>query len=469
MKIHPESQLASSDLEEKVPPRRRLRLGLASWLALGMVSLVFLHYFLAKDEPPPDLSDLQIPQFPPIRDSEDGYKLLVSAAQTLHKNKAWSEWWETREGDLVEFRNKSGVFKGDADVLLNEILDKVDSLAPKLWRDVSAATAIPAALSEKPLAWDDDAMPRLDPLRLLAQLLGAKAAIEAWRGDTAACVQTLDTAFRVCAISERNSISLIHLLTTIGMRGILFLTLRDLVATTPFSDDELRQLQVITGAARTQNENIALAYMGEVFFFGTAVTLENAGRLLQQSDQLVGMGLESTRVDRKTRALHMLFPRLAFKPNKTRRLHAEHIRAILSLIGKTGLEIKNSRRLDCPWDDHPALLENRFGEKVLLDLHTMDGPLRTIHRVESNISVTEAFIALRRHSLRHDGALPTTLDELTPEFIPALPIDHADGLAIRYSREYRALWSIGLNNLTVTAKDQKQQFGEVLFHLPATF
>jgi len=54
---------------------------------------------------------------------------------------------------------------------------------------------------------------------------------------------------------------------------------------------------------------------------------------------------------------------------------------------------------------------------------------------------------------RTPGELPATLDALVPAYLPAVPRDYIDGQPIRYSREFRAVWSVGRKNFNVTAPD----------------
>jgi hypothetical protein len=79
----------------------------------------------------------------------------------------------------------------------------------------------------------------------------------------------------------------------------------------------------------------------------------------------------------------------------------------------------------------------------------------TAANAESRVSLLRAAVALRLYSLDHDGALPSTLHELVPEYLPAVPRDYADNGEIRYSRDARALWSVGVNDLQITKPDQE--------------
>src|SRR5690606_35010653 len=56
--------------------------------------------------------------------------------------------------------------------------------------------------------------------------------------------------------------------------------------------------------------------------------------------------------------------------------------------------------------------------------------LRSV-RAESDRSLALCAIALKRHFLRH-GKIPSNLDALVPEFLPAVPTDYMDGKPIKY-------------------------------------
>lgn len=62
---------------------------------------------------------------------------------------------------------------------------------------------------------------------------------------------------------------------------------------------------------------------------------------------------------------------------------------------------------------------------------TLSGVVKRAMRAETERSMTECAIALKRYSLRH-GKFPTSLDLLVPEFVVSVPIDYMDGKPLRY-------------------------------------
>lgn len=76
-------------------------------------------------------------------------------------------------------------------------------------------------------------------------------------------------------------------------------------------------------------------------------------------------------------------------------------------------------------------------------------------RQQTYCSIGETLFALRRYHAATSGQLPATLAELVPDYLPSVPLDYADGLPVKYSREMKALWSAGENHFTLSKEDQE--------------
>jgi len=64
--------------------------------------------------------------------------------------------------------------------------------------------------------------------------------------------------------------------------------------------------------------------------------------------------------------------------------------------------------------------------------------------------------------------LPATLAELVPSYLPTVPRDYFDGQPIRYSREFRAVWSVGRDNFKV-ASATMEEVDSTEIYLPLDF
>jgi hypothetical protein len=57
-------------------------------------------------------------------------------------------------------------------------------------------------------------------------------------------------------------------------------------------------------------------------------------------------------------------------------------------------------------------------------------------------AATQALVAMKCFKLK-TGRLPKALEELVPEYLPAVPLDDFDGKPIRYSAEKKVVYSVG--------------------------
>lgn len=163
-----------------------------------------------------------------------------------------------------------------------------------------------------------------------------------------------------------------------------------------------------------------------------------------------------------------------FKPNATKRTMLTIPLASLDWIDLTNPEIR--QHLENYTSSHGDLCErctdlvNRYGNKLAHDYFSFSA-LGIPHRMrlndQSRTSLVQALVALRAYHDTHDGEMPETLDELVPEYLPLVPRDYYDGQPIKYSRELKALWSAGPNELVLTSPDQDIRDDDIL--IPVRF
>ncbi|MCL1909450.1 MAG: hypothetical protein FWG05_00775 [Kiritimatiellaeota bacterium] len=65
-------------------------------------------------------------------------------------------------------------------------------------------------------------------------------------------------------------------------------------------------------------------------------------------------------------------------------------------------------------------------------------------RVKAAIAATKIIIACHLFQ-RETGRKPATLDELVPDYLPAVPLDPFDGNPFRYDSNKGVIWSVGTN------------------------
>ncbi|NLG34457.1 MAG: hypothetical protein GX548_03795 [Lentisphaerae bacterium] len=75
---------------------------------------------------------------------------------------------------------------------------------------------------------------------------------------------------------------------------------------------------------------------------------------------------------------------------------------------------------------------------------TLDSVVRNTCRLACHLSATRLLLACRAYE-EATGHLPETLEELVPDYLPAIPRDPFDGQPFRYSAERRLVYSVGEN------------------------
>ena len=155
------------------------------------------------------------------------------------------------------------------------------------------------------------------------------------------------------------------------------------------------------------------------------------------------------------------------KPNLTKTFYADYVRAQALLIDLNGEEYRRLpqgavhqltvRDLTRPTNLYGRMLAYQSTWRVqnMIDRRTRGLTRRSLLRV---------CLALRVFHEEH-GRLPENLDELVPAYLPEVPIDHANGQALRYSRSVGYVWSAGISNLQVTSADQRLGYNEDYYRL----
>jgi hypothetical protein len=175
---------------------------------------------------------------------------------------------------------------------------------------------------------------------------------------------------------------------------------------------------------------------------------------------------------------------LLFKPNQTLRLEAETLRDAFKQINADWIQIEawadqGRSRFPTPYTEgwrgfNPNNFFGRMFAQSFVRYLTIF--IRDRQSELSRDSATEAVLGLFLYHRDH-GALPAKLDQLVPDYLPAVPIDRFDGYPIRYSRDFLAVWSIGYDHFTVTSDgpasddivDNKIDESESISHQPVYY
>jgi hypothetical protein len=162
----------------------------------------------------------------------------------------------------------------------------------------------------------------------------------------------------------------------------------------------------------------------------------------------------------------VLYPWI-MKPNLTKHFYADYVREQVPLAN---LSTEDYRRrpesvahqlkpsdLARPTNLYGRMLAYQSTWRVQYTINR-----RTRSRTQR--SLLRACLALRIFHEEH-GHLPDRLDELVPTYLPDLPIDHANGQTLRYSRSLGYVWSAGFDNLQISSADQRIGYSEDYYRL----
>lgn len=162
--------------------------------------------------------------------------------------------------------------------------------------------------------------------------------------------------------------------------------------------------------------------------------------------------------------------RVYYKPNETHLEVAEFWRSMIREIDKTYKEMKVPNLLEkekmeyfeLEGDDCLGLgeeiketlfRENSLGREMVETMTpVVSGIIETKCREKFQREALACLVALRAYQ-KAKGYLPTSLEELVPEYLSQVPIDPFDGEPLRYSREKRIIYCVG--------KDLKDSGGSI--------
>ena len=397
--------------------RLRIVLIAATTLLLGTALAILL---IARDEAPPDISDL--PEMrPTIQESENAFSGLLAVSQTL------AERVKTDTRLAATLANSTSSRKRASEELVHLRFATADLVTP--WREAAARPR-----SVAPAFRDPNNPPyNFGDIHKLARLASLWCASDGSqpREETA---QRIAEALRAARHITESYDTLIVYLTGIAATNLALTELADFVDATPPDAALARQLINALESARLSSESLAAILQNEAHF---AVRPMNAEEIDKYVEGMVASGV--TRPPRGAALFN--------KPNQSARWWLEEVRsglAQLDALPVSALVVPNPDRgsatilFGLP---HP---DNAFGRHYSAQrFFDFSGLLRLRPLTNARLSALQAFIALRAEQAASGGALPATLDELAPAYFPRVPVDAADGAPIRYSRERAVVWSVG--------------------------
>ncbi len=438
-------------------PKRRWSIWRKMSATFGLLLLAgVLWPFLSPDEPPPDDHDIV---FEPhiLTDDQNAYALIAKAVALIKDN----------------FANSSRVGADYDDHLANQRSDMVrgknwDAALAKQWLDGTdeiwalREQAVRTAQGQAPWGSSPDLIiPTLGRLLTLAQLAQIRAWDLAHNGKSDQAIESLIIDLRIAQRIQESQGTLIHFLQAISCRSMTLDSLRGIATEFKPSDIVLRAVLLQLQKARLDQEAFAHSMRSDYRLLNWILEVVAKGQPLGPDTPLPALLRIGAHIP------------LLLKPNKTRRIYLDYLRQNLGAIDRAAgargnLRSPESQAVFDP-ENNDLSPNNFLGRKILaIVTPTYEGILHGRLRAQSTISATEAFLALVLYHREH-GELPVTLAALVPAYLPAVPRDYLDGQPIRYSREFRAVWSVGYENFAVTRLDLDADQTKYEIYLPLDF
>lgn len=399
-------------------------LTLGGFIVLAAVGL----FIVTRDEAPPDIVDLT-PRPLTVPPEENAFLILQKLAaefSALPKDEAYI-------ATLTRLDSENGWSITDA----TQVVHHADSIWPRF--DAAAG-----------LAQNDDALPttsgkryayisglnQLWDLALIRIKLTAQTA-----GPDQALTLALNTQRKARFISDAGG-TMVETLVGLGMYAMAHQTLQEILTQGTPSSAVL--LPCIGELEKNRMSASAFADSFKTAYSHMPAEIEDMRRK---------HGSDSDSFD-------LDLPRGAqwlYKPNQTARILAEHTRKLINAIDQPYWVIKGASQINVsPFLFAKVPTPNNAYGKAFIEIipAVYTSVLKSRMKVQTSVSVTQAWLAVTLFE-RANGRLPDSLDQLAPEYFPAVPRDYFTGKAIRYSAVALAVWSAGENDLILASADQE--------------
>jgi hypothetical protein len=141
-----------------------------------------------------------------------------------------------------------------------------------------------------------------------------------------------------------------------------------------------------------------------------------------------------------------------FKLNQTKNGITDSYRQQISAVGKrcelNDLKIQENAAVNSFKAWHIPFMENGLGKYILAQgsvLEPNESVIKAFCQRDLQQGVTQIRIAIKMYQLEHNGAPPSLLSELVPQYLQKLPLDPFDLQPIRYNAQKKILYSVGTN------------------------
>jgi hypothetical protein len=414
----PQSQ---PDVSDRKPPLHR-----RPWVVVGGIALLalgLLGYFYFSDDPPSDDSDLM--PSPAPTDEPNNPLAVFCREMGKHNLDDWSRTLPREVKDLAREHDAKLEAYLSSHAAEQGIFNALMQSEPTSWR----WPGVDASLSSKT---DLGCLsPCLEYVNLLAR---GRVLRLAWAGKHREASEEALKAVRFGNGLVKTDGPMLHHLMAVTIQRIG----EDLVKAAVVDATDmslLTEVQESLASLEVSSKQVARVLRIE-YLFG-----KNSPASTTEELELMGLG-----------EWERIAVRYVMLPNRTQAEHAQRIRRVVRALEQDWAQAM----LACDAIDE-EFAQARESKVKLLSAPNLGGKfvgfrswgsagglIRKSCGVTAMHRMTVAMLALRRFEGKH-GRLPATLEELVPEFLPAVPVDPFDGKPLRWKPDEMWVYSVSGN------------------------
>lgn len=290
----------------------------------------------------------------------------------------------------------------------------------------------------------DAPTPALSVWRQAAQISAVRALYLTKQGKDKEAMNEVLRSVQIGQKIQESQSSLIEFLVALAMKELGLETLQSVLATSKLSSIEIKQyIPLLDQFYKNEGGLISafiVEYLGETLWIKeiTSGNQEFINEINDAIDTNKYITIENT---------GEFTSNYYFRPNESKLIIAENIRKhIQSATAPCGEIVPIDIQPLAPTNLVLLILEENAIGKILHDMSAASLTNVSIRKCEEDLLVaaTQALLAIK--AFKNDtNAYPTSLSELVPTYLSALPQDPFDGKPLKYSSEKNILYSVGKN------------------------
>lgn len=400
-------------------------IGFVILLIIGTISL----FLLGKDEPPVDDKDLWLSNLD-IPEQENLFYCLVEASDKINlaEGESISDYYEGNIESATSFleNNKEFFNYFDKCLIFNVFQDPAYNNIEDFW--------IGSMFVSRPeITWS---------IKLV--LTKARYLFEQGKEE-----QAFNEVFKIIKINhiiEDSQGPLIQYLTGLHNKERALIQLREMLPDTKLSSALLMSYAESLDEFKDSREGLTKGMKSECMLMINTKLKFLDGIGTKEELEYIGANDAISRIKRSMGYF--------YKPNKTKRIMTDIFRL---RIANTRIDYYKDFRFEDPVIDYDAIkiprskmanikilfTENALG-RIFLNVSLVDFPHSYKKRFLEEFSVvgTQTLLAIKSY-WQDNYIMPSSLEELVPEYLKKVPLDPFDGQPIRYSSEKAIIYSVG--------------------------